>query len=246
MQTFKIELAGKIVKIDPLFSYIKEYCRDYLTDKEEDLSIKVFPSDIAFEKEKFRQAEMGERVSDRQFSDAYLETLAVYRKIAEQLLDQNILLFHGSAVAVDGAAYLFTARSGTGKSTHVRLWREHFGKRAVMINDDKPLLHITTTGVTAYGTPWDGKHRLNHNIGMPLKAICVLARDEKNHIEPIAGNDVWPVLLQQSYRSAETVKMKKVMELVDGLIRQVDFYSLGCNMEPEAARISWEGMNKEE
>ncbi len=136
------------------------------------------------------------------FSDAYLETLAVYRKIADHLLSYDTLLFHGSVIAVDGEGYLFTAKSGgTGKSTHTRLWREYFGERAVMVNDDKPLLRITDSGVTAYGTPWDGKHRLSTNIAVPLKGICILTRDTTNHIEPAEPHAVYPLIVQQTNRS---------------------------------------------
>ncbi len=60
-----------------------------------------------------------------------------YRKLAESLLEYGVLLFHGSSVAVDGFGYIFAAQSGTGKSTHARLWRELLGERAVMVNDDK-------------------------------------------------------------------------------------------------------------
>ena len=111
-----------------------------------------------------------------------METLAVYRKIADQMLSYDTLLFHGSVVAVDETGYLFTAKSGTGKSPHARLWREYLGERAVMVNDDKPLLQITKNGVIAYGTPWDGKHHLSSNIAVPLKAICILTRASENHI----------------------------------------------------------------
>lgn len=127
-----------------------------------------------------------------EYTDAYLETLAVYRKIAEWMPMYNTLLFHGSVIAVDGKAYLFTAKSGTGKSTHTRLWREYFGERAVMINDDKPLLRITQEGVFAYGTPWDGKHRLSTNISAPLAGICILRRGNDNSIRMITGTRSLP------------------------------------------------------
>ncbi len=87
----------------------------------------------------------------------------------------DTVLFHGSALAIDGDGYLFTAKSGTGKSTHTRLWRERFGDRVVMINDDKPLLHIDAGSVIAYGTPWNGKHRLGTNASVPLRADCVFS-----------------------------------------------------------------------
>lgn len=141
-----------------------------------EFSVQICPSDISFEKEKSAHEDEIEGIPVRQFSDKYLETLAVYRKIARKLLEFDTLLFHGSVVAVDGTGYLFTAKSGTGKSTHTRLWRQLFGSRAVMANDDKPLLKITDNGVIAYGTPWNGKHRLGSNISIPLRAICILGR----------------------------------------------------------------------
>lgn len=140
-------------------------------------------SDIEYEREKSALEDRKEGLPIRNFPDSYLETLAVYRKFAENLLAYDTVLFHGSVVAVDGIGYLFTAKSGTGKSTHTRLWREYFGERAVMVNDDKPLLQVTENGVIVYGTPWDGKHHLSNNISVPLKAICILTRAEENHIE---------------------------------------------------------------
>ena len=126
-----------------MYSYIESYCKDYLYNGEGfDYSISINNQDILYEKEKSRKEDIKEGISIREFSDAYLETLAVYRKICRCLLDENVLLLHGSVVSVDGIGYLFTAKSGTGKSTHTRYWREYFKDRAIMINDDKPLLEI--------------------------------------------------------------------------------------------------------
>ena len=106
--------------------------------------------------------------------DDYLETLAVCRRIAERMPEHDTFLFYGSCIAVDGAGYVFTAKSGTGKSTHTRLWREMLGVRAVMVNDDKPLIRIADDGSVIYDPPWDCNHHLSHNIAVPLKAICIL------------------------------------------------------------------------
>ena len=146
-------------------------------------------SDILYEKEKSRREDIKEGIPIREFSDAYLETLAVYRKICSCLLDEDILLFHGSVVSVDGIGYLFTAKSGTGKSTHTKYWREYFKDRAIMINDDKPLLEIKEDRVNVYGTPWDGKHRLSCNTCVPLKAICILNRGQDNNVLWISVQD---------------------------------------------------------
>lgn len=238
---FCIKLADTVIRIEPMFDYIQEYCQEYITEEPATFTVRIEAEDIAFEKE--RSARTAEGMTDGSYWDAYLETLAVYRKIAEHFSMQNILLFHGSVVAVDGQGYLFTAKSGTGKSTHTGLWRELLGSRAVMVNDDKPLLKITEKGVFAYGTPWDGKHRLSTNISVPLKAICVLTRDTDNHIEEILPREAYQMLLQQSYRPMDKSAVIQSLKLVDEIMNRTRFYRLGCNMKPEAARVAFEGMS---
>ena len=196
-------------------------------------------SDIEYEREKSALEDRKEGLPIRNFPDSYLETLAVYRKFAENLLAYDTVLFHGSVVAVDGIGYLFTAKSGTGKSTHTRLWREYFGERAVMVNDDKPLLQVTENGVIVYGTPWDGKHHLSNNISVPLKAICILTRAEENHIEQISNSMAFPMLLQQSNRPQDSLKMQKTLEILGRISDNIALYKLGCNMEIEAAETAY-------
>lgn len=239
---FTIKLAGHAIGIEALFQSTKEFCRDYLIAEPAEWTVTVTPEDITYEHRKSAEEDAYEGIAVRHFSDAYLETLAVYRKIAELMIEDNILLFHGSVVAVDGEAYLFTAKSGTGKSTHTSLWRKYFGERAVMVNDDKPLIRIAEDGVIAYGTPWDGKHHLSNNIAVPLKAVCYLKRDVNNHVEPLPAKEAWPILRQQSYRPTGVEKMVKTLKMLDLMIHKVGLYTLGCNMDIEAAKVSYEGM----
>ena len=241
MITRKYKIADKVVEVNSIYDEVHEYCSDYQTDEPADYSVTTTQADIDFEREKSAREDEVEGIPVRHFSDSYLEELAVYRKIAEQMIDFDTVLFHGSVVAVDGVGYIFTAKSGTGKSTHTRLWREYFGDRAVMVNDDKPLLHIADT-VTAYGTPYNGKHRLGTNISVPLKAICILTRAEDNHIEAITREQAYTMLLQQVYRPADMLKMTKTLELVDRLADSVKLYRLGCNMDISAAQVAFEGM----
>lgn len=240
----KILLANRVFLIHNMYSYIEDYCKDYLYDGEGfDYSISISMSDILYEKEKSRQEDIKEGIPIREFSNAYLETLAVYRKICSCLLDENILLFHGSVVSVDGIGYLFTAKSGTGKSTHTRYWREYFKDRAIMINDDKPLLEIKDGHVNVYGTPWDGKHRLSTNMCVPLKAICILNRGQDNNVLRICGQDAYSMLIQQVNRPVgDALAMSKTLELIDRLCSCVEFYSLHCTMDIDAARVAYEGM----
>lgn len=140
--------------------------------------------------------------------------------------------------------YLFTAKSGTGKSTHTRLWRELLGGRAVMINDDKPLISLSENGIMVHGTPWDGKHRLSTNMCVPLRALCILERAEENRIVPITKKDAYNMLMQQVYKPTEPQKLIKTMQLIDRLAASVKLYRLGCNMDIQAAQLAYIAMNK--
>lgn len=134
--TKKYKIADKVVEVTSIYDDVHKYCADYQTDEPADYSVITTQADIDFEREKSAREDEVEGIPVRHFSDSYLEELAVYRKIAEKMLEYDTVLFHGSVVAVDNVGYLFTAKSGTGKSTHTRLWREYFGDRAVMVNDD--------------------------------------------------------------------------------------------------------------
>ncbi|MBO4325551.1 MAG: hypothetical protein J5845_09195 [Lachnospiraceae bacterium] len=215
---------------------IHELCEEYRSVQSPVMTIQTTEQDILAEKEPLYNT------IQRPSSKAYLETLAVQRKLTEALLDYDTILFHSSALAVDGQGYLFAALSGTGKSTHARLWREVFGDRVTMINDDKPFIHIGEDEVRVYGSPWDGKHHLSTNTSVPVKAICILTRDTTNHIEKISPQNAFSVLFQQTYRSKDPAKLAKTMDLIIRMTEMVSLYRLGCNMDPEAARVSYEGM----
>lgn len=233
--------AGRNIKVFSLYDEVHLLCAAYrVYDEVSDFSVCTTQADIDFEREKSAREDALAGITTRRFSDGYLETLAVYRKIAEKMPDYDTLLFHGSCVAVDGAGYLFTAKSGTGKSTHVRLWRELLGDRAAMVNDDKPLIRVTDAGSVIYGTPWDGKHRLSNNAAVPLKALCILERAKDNSIRPITVQEAYPMLLQQAYRPADPAALAKTLALIDRL--NVRFYRLSCNMDISAAELSYNTM----
>ena len=230
------------IEIHAIHPEVYALCEAYRVEGTPDFTVSTTQSEIAFEREKSAREDALEGIPTRQFSDGYLETLAVYRRIAERLLEYDTILFHGSCIAVDGAGYLFTAKSGTGKSTHTRLWRELLGGRAVMVNDDKPLIRITDEEAIVYGTPWDGKHHLSNNIAVPLKAVCILERSVENHIREIASSEALPMLLQQVYRPMDAAAMARTLNLIDLLAGHVKLYRLGCNMDVSAAELSYNTM----
>ncbi len=231
------KIANKIIQIDSLYDKVHIYCKDYLFDGKPDFSVKTTQQDIDYERNKSSDI--------HKYSDGYLEELAVYRKIAEIMPGYDTFLFHGSAISVDGQCYLFTAKSGTGKSTHTKLWRQLLGNRAVMVNDDKPLIRVSDNGVIVFGTPYNGKHRLGNNISVPLKAICILQRSENNHITHITSSEAYFTILQQCYRPIDQNALSETLSLIDKMMERVDFWKLGCNMDISAAEISYNAMKGE-
>ena len=161
----------------------------------------------------------------------------------KQLINFGGLLLHSSAVVVDGRAYLFTASSGTGKSTHTSLYLEEFGDRAFILNDDKPALRLEDGAFFAYGTPWSGKTEQNINARVPIGGICVLSRGETNEISRIGGKQAIFGIYSQTLRPQSDAYMDKVLALIEQLIETVPIWSLKCNMEREAARISYAAMS---
>ena len=157
------------------------------------------------------------------------------------LLKYQGLMMHSSAVVVDGKAYLFSAVSGTGKSTHTRLWLTQFGEGAYILNDDKPALRLIDGVWYACGTPWSGKHDLSRPECVPLQGIAMLSRSQTNHIEPYSGAAAVFALLEQTLRLDQ--KRAELLELLDKLVIQVPIWKLHCNMDPEAAVVAFNAMS---
>lgn len=242
MRTFKI--ADVCFSLSVVNGSVYELYKDYSCSGEPEFVIATDMEDIAYEREKSRRERELEGLKPIDYEDAYLETLAAYRKLAVKLTEYDTFLFHGSVIAVDGQAYLFTAKSGTGKSTHTRLWRELLGDRAVMVNDDKPLLKVGQESVTVFGTPYNGKHGLGCNMSAPLKAICIIERGEQNSIKPVTASDVYPMLLQQVYRPSDSLALAKTLELIDKACKHIKLYRLKANMDISAAELSFGTMSK--
>lgn len=239
-------LADLNIEITSLHMTVHNLCKEYSVEGagcRPDFAVSTGQADIEFEREKSARINAAEGLAAPKHSDRYLELLAVYRKIAERLPEYGAFLFHCSAVAVGGYGYLFTAKSGTGKSTHARLWRELLGPAAVMINDDKPFIKVAETKTLVYGTPWDGKHHLSSNMSVPVRAVCILERAEENRIREITRGEALPMLVQQAYRPFDPAALSKTMNLIDRM--DARFYRLGCNMDISAAELSYRAMSGE-
>jgi len=166
---------------------------------------------------------------------------AFYRKI----LSYNCFMLHSSAVVVDNKAYLFSAPSGTGKSTHTRLWLKHFGKKAHILNDDKPGIRFSEGKVYACGTPWSGSSELNVNEEVPLQGIGVLRRGEVNKIERMDESEVIYNILDQTIRPESAEANLMLLDMLDNLVKSVKTWKLEVNMSEEAAVMAHKTMSQD-
>lgn len=236
MAAFTIQIAGHTAFVTSLFASTKDYCARYLSSEAPEFTITVTREDLEQEQQALLEEACREGIRPRVFTDPFLDRSVVQKKLAAALLAHGILLLHGSAVAVDGQGYLFTADCGTGKSTHVRFWREVFGDRAVMINDDKPFVRLTGEGALLCGAPWSGKHGLDTNITLPLKGICILHRGAENRIEAIKPEDALSMLKKQCNAHDSP--------LVDKLAETVPLWQMECTKERVAAEVSYAAMSR--
>ena len=236
--SFTTKIADKIIYIDNLYEETKEFFKDYLIEEKPcEFHITCTPDDIDNEQE---------QCTENTFSPSYLETLAILRKLAELFPLHKCFLMHGACIAYENKAYLFTAPSGTGKSTHTRLWREMLGDKAVMINDDKPIIRYIDGEFFVYGTPWMGKHNLGANVRAKLKAICKIRQEKENTIENITPAEMLVTILNQTLRPEKLDNMDKLLAIIDKMLEKAKLYSLGCNISLEAAELSYKTMVKEE
>ena len=231
---FNIKIADFIIGIDNKFEFVKNQCSGYIVDDniETDFNVSVSEDEIKHEKE----------VSQQEFSEGYLESVCMYRNIAYTLPKYDAFLFHAAVISVDGEAYAFTAKSGVGKSTHIRLWQKLLGDKIKIINGDKPILREQNVRVYAYGTPWCGKEGYNINDKAPLKAICFLERGEVDEIAPLPKSAAAGKIVHQIIVPKSSEDIVKVLDMLDSALKKVDVWSLKCTMNITAAEVSYNAM----
>lgn len=244
MVEFVMEIAGASFAVRALYDSTRDYCRDYWTSREPEYFVAVTQDDLVMEQRLLDAEADEEGLKRRRFGGPFLERAVIQRRAAEVLLERDTIMLHGSTVAVDGQAFLFTAPCGTGKSTHTRLWREVFGERAVMVNDDKPFLRIEREEVIACGSPWTGKHGLGSNVCIPLKGICILSRGGENVIRPLDQAGSASFLSSQCCIPAAPELAVRASTLLERLMVLVPLWQMECTRDPEAALVSYHAMGQ--
>ena len=166
----------------------------------------------------------------------------IYRYSSLKMMTSVI---HASAVSYQGKAYLFLGNSGTGKSTHSRLWIKHF-EGVELINDDKPIIRISENGdVRVYGSPWSGKTPCYRNVNYPLGGLVKLSQAPYNKIRRLSKVEAYLILLQSIFGKRWNKDIGDGLHLFkERLISQVPVWSLECLPDEEAARLCKDTITK--
>lgn len=229
----KVNLAGLNIDIEYKDEKIAKLCRDYVAEfSEPDIKVLYSEEGCATEKGKGNHGDLAAEFAN------------IYRQIAEALPRFSRAVAHGAAITYKGNAYLFIAKSGTGKTTHIKLWREHFDGIGI-INGDKPILKVDKENVIAYGTPWAGKEMFQKNTSAPIKGICVIRRASKNSIRRLKTDEAINAIIKQIYLSQNGEILGLTMRLINDIIGLVPFYELSCDISREAAVCSFTAMTGE-
>lgn len=231
MQTYKI--ADIVVEMDIKYDRLKKQAAPYLyKGREKPVATLILPSVVM---ERARKKYKG-------LDDSALEYLLLGAMFYDKLLDFDGMMLHASAVAVDGRAYLFSANSGVGKSTHTSLWKQLIPS-AVIVNDDKPAIRFRNGNLYVYGTPFSGKHDISVNAGFLLGGICFLERGEENSIDEISPAQALPLFLAQSNGMHGADRVEKRLDVTNKVLSAAILYKMKCNMDISSAKMAYEKMN---
>lgn len=155
-------------------------------------------------------------------------------------MKHSTLLLHSSTVIHQGHAYLFLGKSGTGKSTHSRMWLESF-EGSELLNDDHPIIRVFDDGtITVYGSPWSGKTPCYRNLTAPLGAIVRIERGFANEIERLRPLKAY-ASITTSCSGAQWSKslMNDKVKAVEKVISLARSYTIRCLPNHEAAEVCY-------
>jgi hypothetical protein len=171
----------------------------------------------------------------------YMETGRVF---CNKILQYDGMMLHASAVMIEDRVYLFSGQCGIGKSTHAKLYLDSFGEKAMIINDDKPILRKIQGTWYAYGTPWCGKDGINRNAKGLLAGICFLQRGDTRITRLTPRESVPRILMHTQYYQTDKERMKKMLSLVDQLAKEVPAFEYYNHAQAKDAAVTYSAMNQ--
>lgn len=233
----KYKIADSMVEFEPKLEVLKTRANPYRIEDSQNVDWQIRIEEDRIEERRAKEPEI-----TLDLAEYLLTGWEFYRG----LLKNKGYFLHASCVVVDDEAYLFSADSGTGKSTHTGLWMKYLAeKKPYILNDDKPAIRILDDGVYAYGTPFSGKYDINQNKKVKVKAICFLERSTENWIRKVEPKEAVRLFLEQILIRLKEDEMLDFLGIVDDILKEIPIYKLYCDMSEEAVRLSYQTMKGE-
>lgn len=207
-------------------------CENYLADFDEaDLTVKLTDTDIEREQD-----------SPLNINKQYAEALAICRKIVAFGEEKGTFLLHAAVFEVEGRGIALIADSGTGKSTHMLLWKKLLGDKLTIINGDKPIVRIFDSVPYAYGTPWCGKEGLTSTKKVALTDLCFIKRSDENRTVKIEKGDAAKRLWTHVMLATGSKSLLRMAEMLDMTVKNCNAWEIYCNTDISAAEESYKAI----
>lgn len=231
----KFLIADLVTEFTPKYEYLINFAKYFAYDgfRESDIILSISDDHIQSLHRKMHGITIG-RAESFAYATAFNRLSIKY----------DTMLVHSSALVYDGGAYLFSAGSGVGKSTHTRLWQQAFGDKVRIINDDKPVVRIKDNRCIVYGTPFDGGSGIANNDSAPLKAIVFIERGEQNSIRVPDTAEILKNLYYSTVHMVDKETAVAMLSNFEKLISLTKFYILTCNTDISAAHMAKDAIVK--
>ena len=225
-------IAGKRVEIAHRFDEIARLCEHYRISGGEQADLRISLTEEEF---------LREKSGAKGFSDGAVECAAICRKLAYEFTKYDLFLVHGVALECEGRGYLFLGRSGSGKTTHAKLWEKYFN--AEILCGDKPFLSEGDGKIYVHSSPWNGKEGYGKRGKAELSALCLIEQNREIAIDPLSLSERADCLLAQLFLPKEAIALQKTLCFADRLT-SLPFYRLRCDVSREAAELSFLALTK--
>ena len=232
------KLADFIVEYINPSSDVEKYFENYISTEQPEISFEITTDDV-------------DAIIDSVNGDCTrinAELVAMLRKFCGWSLDKNAFFLHSALIDVDGVGVAFTAPSGTGKTTHMRLWQQLLGNKMTVVNGDKPIVRFfdDTKYPVGYGTPWCGKERYGINGKTEIKHFCFIERSETNSCEKVDPSQVLDLFFKQVILPRNNPNaISKTLNLANMFLNNVTVWKIKCNMDISAAEVAYNTIFKE-
>ena len=175
-------------------------------------------------------------LEDHSHTDGHLAFEYLGQIIPPVMLRHCMLTFHGVLMEYEGYGIIISAPSGTGKTTHARMWRDL--RRALIINGDRAACQKVDGIWTGFGLPWSGTSGEQINRSIPIKAMVVLERNEENRAFQIKGMEAflsaWANVLKPNW---DTALSEKALDLLEDFLRTIPVIRLCCRPDADSVEV---------